>query len=205
MKLLIDLDGTLIDARARLHGLFRFLVPQSDLTSDDYWRLKRAKRSHREILASVYNYPEKEITQFESAWLKLIEEPEWLENDAPYKGATAHLLWLAKKAQLYLLTKRQRNDMVLLQVSRYGWTDRFSEILVTGLGGDKYEAAAHLALAPSDWLIGDTGYDIQVGKKLGIRTAAVSNGFLSADVLMTYEPDVLLPHFADFNPFDQVA
>jgi phosphoglycolate phosphatase-like HAD superfamily hydrolase len=204
LNLLIDLDGTLIDARSRLHELFRFLVPQSDLDHEQYWRLKRAKRSHRDILSSVYGYSESQIAEFESIWMTMIEEPQWLERDVPYDGITLHLDALSKKARLFLLTKRQKSDMVMQQIARFGWKDFFTEILVTGRGGEKYDAVAHLSLTNSDWLIGDTGYDIQVGNKLGVRTAAVSNGFLSAEVLAGYRPDILLPHFVDFDHFGKV-
>lgn len=48
--------------------------------------------------------------------------------------------------------------------------------------------------------MGDTGHDILVGQKLGLRTAAVTNGFLSEESLTPYNPTILLPAFTAFNP-----
>jgi phosphoglycolate phosphatase len=46
-------------------------------------------------------------------------------------------------------------------------------------------------ISKQDWFVGDTGKDIQTGKKLGIKTAAVLSGFLNKEKLMEYEPDVI--------------
>jgi phosphoglycolate phosphatase len=60
-------------------------------------------------------------------------------------------------------------------------------------------AASVSGLAPQDWMIGDTGKDIQVGHTLGIKTCAVLSGFLNAESVRPYRPDVMKPTVADFH------
>jgi phosphoglycolate phosphatase len=43
-----------------------------------------------------------------------------------------------------------------------------------------------------DWILGDTGKDIRVGKSLGINTCAVLSGFQNRTILSAYAPDRIL-------------
>lgn len=198
MKILIDLDGTLLDSRERLYGLFKTLVPECDLDKKSYWDLKRAKVAHKQILSERYGYTDKKIAFFEAAWMDLIEEQNWLKKDMLFEGVSEHLQALWKVADLYLLTARQRPDMVGYQLDRAGVKDFFVGIYVTGGKLLKDESVAGLRLTAEDWLIGDTGNDVEVGKRLGVRTASVANGFLSIESLLPYGPDLMLNRFTDF-------
>ena len=59
MKIIIDFDGTILDSHERLYFLFITLVPECELYIDDYWDLKRAKVTHKQILSERYGYTEK--------------------------------------------------------------------------------------------------------------------------------------------------
>ena len=50
MNLFFDLDGTLLNSRKRLYTLFQDLIPESKLSIDEYWDLKRDKIDHKTIL-----------------------------------------------------------------------------------------------------------------------------------------------------------
>ena len=52
-------------------------------------------------------------------------------------------------------------------------------------------------LADTCFFIGDTGYDVNVGKDLKIKTIAVSYGFLSRENLIQYQPDFLADNMED--------
>jgi phosphoglycolate phosphatase len=198
MKILIDLDGTLLDSRERLYSLFNTLVPECDLDIQGYWNLKRAKVGHKQILSTRYRYTSQRIDSFEKAWMDLIEEQEWLKKDILFEGVNAHLQRLSTVAELYLLTARQRSDMVNYQIDYFGIRCFFSGVYVTGGKISKDLAIFGLPLNDSDWLIGDTGHDIEVGKRLGVRTANVTNGFLSKESLLTYGADLIVEKFTDF-------
>ena len=64
MNLIFDLDGTLIDSRNRLYQLFQRLVPESTLSFEEYWKLKRNKISNKDILIHRFCFKDNKIEQF---------------------------------------------------------------------------------------------------------------------------------------------
>ena len=89
--------------------------------------------------------------------------------------------------------------MVKYQMDKMELTGLFDEIFVTGGRLLKDKLVLGLSLTASDWLIGDTGHDIEAGKRLGIKTACVTNGFLSRKSLLPYKADLVIPHFTKFS------
>ena len=199
MNLFIDLDGTVLDASERLYKLFRHLRPQSPLSLDHYWKLKRSKVNHAEILRRS-GETEDSILAFETEWLALIEAPPWIDLDVPIPGVDGTLGRLSKRAALHLVTARQYAEPVHRQLRHYELAKHFTSVLVTGRGQSKADLLhAVPSLSPRDWVIGDTGHDVEVGHQLGLKAAAVLTGFLSADSLRTYAPDLLLESINDFQ------
>lgn len=200
MNVFFDLDGTLVDASDRLYKLFQFLVPASALTKDAYWKLKRNKISHREILATRFEYTDQQIEIFESTWLSMIELNEWIALDKPFAGVSDYLMELKKDHTLYIVTARQWEKTATLQVENYEWSDVFKDVLVTGHQMDKSELIRRKCLPSSkDWFVGDTGKDVEAGKQLGLQTAAVLSGFLNKEKLLEYRPDVIVDSVVDLR------
>jgi phosphoglycolate phosphatase len=71
MNIFFDLDGTIFDSKERLYRLFQELVPQSNLTFEEYWSLKRNKIGHKTIIANYFK--DIDFIQFEKKWMELIE------------------------------------------------------------------------------------------------------------------------------------
>jgi len=199
MKVFFDLDGTLVDASDRLYQLFQFLVPVSSLTKDKYWKLKRNKVNHPEILRTQYMYTDEKIKVFENTWLSMIELPEWIALDKPFAGITKHLLELKKDHILYIVTARQSEETAISQITNYGWSGIFDDVLVTKQRYEKSELVKKNRSEVTDWIVGDTGKDIETGKRLGLRTAAVLSGFLSKERLMEYHPDIIANFVTDLT------
>lgn len=201
MQIFFDLDGTLIDSRPRLYKLFQHLVPESKLTFEEYWSLKRNKTNHAEILTNKLSYNKEQLNTFETKWMKLIEQEEWLKFDGPFVGIKDFLHSLKKKgAALYLVTARQSRVNAIQQLKRLGLEEFFNEILVTERLREKTDLISpYLNLDSNNWIVGDTGADVNVGKSLGINTAAVLTGFRNKDVLESYQPDVILQDVKSFN------
>lgn len=201
MKIFFDLDGTLIDSKLRLYSLFQELVPQSNLTYEEYWKYKKNEFSHSMLLNQIFNFDEDEIEIFEIKWMKLIETDTWLKLDKPIEGATEHLIKLKEKGIiLSIVTARQFKKKVFSQLTLFGWENIFNEILVTEQKNKKEELIKpFLSLCNDNWIIGDTGMDINVGKKLGIKTVAVLSGFQNEKVLSTYKPDYILKNIKEFT------
>jgi|SRR6185437_15162466 len=193
MNIFFDLDGTLLDSRERLYQLFQHLVPDSNLSFNEYWELKRNKIGHKEILKTHFSYSEEAFTSFEKIWMERIELPEWLALDKPFNGITNYLKELKNKHSLYIITARQLEDLAIEQINQIGWKGLFEKILVTGKKMEKYDLIkASVKVSNEDWFVGDTGKDIQIGKKLDINTVAVLSGFLNRDKLEEYNPDLIV-------------
>jgi phosphoglycolate phosphatase len=199
-KIFFDLDGTLLDSKRRLYSLFQDLVPASALSFEAYWEIKKNKKNHGEILKHQFSYLDEEIAVFEKTWLEKIELPEWLLWDKPFEGVTEYLTALREKHLLYLVTARQSRERALVQLGSYGWLDMFEQIFVTQQKTDKYDLIkTSVETTRTDWLIGDTGKDIQTGKKLGVKTVAVLSGFMNRERLMEYEPDLIVSGVLDLR------
>jgi phosphoglycolate phosphatase len=200
MNIFFDLDGTLINSHKRLYALFQYLVPSSNLSFDEYWTLKRNKINHKEILTKHFNYSLDEFHKFEQLWLKEIELESWLKLDSPFDGVSEFLNELRKNNILYLVTARQSKEMVIKQIGTYGWETVFEKILVTEQLLEKHLLIKeNVTVSANDWIIGDTGLDVEVGKKLGMQTAAVLSGFLNKEKLSEYKPDIILSNVTSFK------
>jgi phosphoglycolate phosphatase len=202
MKIFFDLDGTLIDSRVRLYTLFQKLVPKSEFSFEEYWELKRNNLNHSIILKQYFNYFEKEISLFENNWKDLIEDENLLKLDKPFRGVSKYLLSLKKGGiNSYLVTSRQFETKVCKQLNDFGWLDVFSDILVTQQKSRKEDIIKYLiTYNKNEWIVGDTGSDIQCGKILGLKTVAVLSGFLNAFTLASYNPDIIVENVTLFNP-----
>jgi len=200
VNIFFDLDGTLIDSRTRLYQLFQFLVPNSQLQFEEYWELKRNKINHKEILTTKFNYSEEDFRKFEQKWMAEIELKRWLDLDKPFEGITEFLIDLSDRNALFLVTARQSEKMVLQQIKKFGWGSIFIKVLVSEQKQEKYDLIkTTVKVNPDDWFVGDTGKDIQTGKLLGIKTAAVLSGFLNNKSLLQYEPDVIANTVLNFS------
>lgn len=200
MNIFFDLDGTLLDSRERLYQLFQHLVPDSKLSFDDYWKLKRNKIGHKEILKKHFSYEDATFELFETTWLNKIELVEWLALDKPFVGINNYLIELKDKHDLYVVTARQFEHTVEQQIIQNGWQGIFKKILVTNQKKEKYDLIKeNVKLSKNDWFVGDTGKDIQTGKALGIKTAAVLSGFLSKERLEEYHPDIIVDYVLNLS------
>lgn len=201
MNVVFDLDGTLIDSRLRMYTLYQRLVPTTTLDFDSYWNYKRRKVPHEVLLKNCEGYSEEQIASFINKWMIHIETKEFLVFDSSFPGLPATLERLAQQARLHVCTARQFRQPVLEQLERLGLIKHFSSVLVTQHASTKEDlVASNLpGLSPNDWMVGDTGKDIEAGKMLGMRTCAVLSGFLNREILLRYEPDLILESAVDFD------
>lgn len=190
MNIVFDLDGTLIDSKLRLFRLFEFLAPDSTLSYDEYWSFKKNEISNEWILASLFGFDEKSIKEFDTQWMALIESPQYLQLDRNFAGIEVSLGNLQQRANLHLCTDRQLRQPVLDQLENLNLLQFFEQTLVTEKRVSKGELiVANIPdLSSNDWMVGDTGHDMLVGKSLNMKTCAVLSGFLSREVLCEYHP-----------------
>jgi phosphoglycolate phosphatase len=200
MNILLDFDGTILNASNRMYQLFQHLVPESTLLKHEYWEIKRNKISHSDILGNQFNWDEDRIAVFTQSWHSLIETDYWLSLDTLDNEVKIHLEYLGKSANLNLVTARQSRAMLVDQLDTLMIHNVFSEVFVTEQKYTKFDLVSHLPLGSNDWFVGDTGHDIVTGKQLGLKTVAVSGGFLCEGILLGYNPDIICDSIKGFRP-----
>lgn len=201
MNIILDLDGTLINSKLRLYRLFQDLAPDSLLSYEQYWAFKQSKISNETLLSTHLGYGEDEILEFLAQWMVLIESPSYLSLDSNFAGIEMALAGLQQVANLYVCTARQLRQPVFDQLAKLNLLKFFNQVLVTE---QRYTKEALIAsnvagLSSNDWIIGDTGKDIQIGKLLNIKTCAVLSGFLGHKALIRYNPDIILDSLTSFS------
>ena len=202
MNIIFDLDGTLINSKFRLYKLFRELTPDCQITFDDYWILKQKKITNEMILEKKFGYRKKDISNFVNTWMKLIENPKYLCLDTAFTGIKKKLSKLSYQAKLFICTNRQYRKPTIEQLRHLEILQYFNKILVTEQKFSKDFLIKKFipGYDQNDWLVGDTGADIEVGKILNVRTCAVTSGFHSMNTLLNYNPDLILDTVLDFVP-----
>lgn len=201
MKIIFDLDGTLICSKKRLYELFCDLVGNGDLSFDYYWQLKFESNSNQDILKKEFSYSDEMINIFVADWMRKIEEDYYLDMDSPIKGLKEFLQEISKNNQLYVCTARQSIAQVKKQLDNFNILDLFCEVFVTEQKFTKLELLinSEVSFSQEDWFMGDTGHDINTGKQLGMQTCAVLSGFMSEKALEAYSPQLILDNITHFS------
>jgi|688.fasta_scaffold411833_2 phosphoglycolate phosphatase len=195
-NIFIDLDGTILDSKLRLFLLFKHLVPDCDFTFNEYWELKQNMYSHETILIKFYNYNLLEIEYFHNKWNSNIELDHWLHYDTLIEGVHKTFDFLiSNNYKLLLLTSRQSKINTKYQLDRLNLTNYFNNILITENKASKYELIKTCNLNGRSMIIGDTGVDIEVGKKFNFTTVSVLSGFRNLNSLNKYNPDYIIENF----------
>jgi phosphoglycolate phosphatase len=201
MKIIFDLDGTIICSKKKLYELFSDLIESRQLSFSDYWDLKFSRKSNQNILKSKFNYSDNEIEYFVNNWMKLIEDDKYLKMDTLIDGVKDFLTGVSQNNELYICSARQSIQQVEKQLKRLSIFHFFQDIFVTEQKCSKKDLLVNknLRLDKRDWIVGDTGHDIITGKELGIKTCAVLSGFTSRNVLVSYFPDIVIQNVTSFN------
>ncbi len=194
MKIIFDLDGTLICSKKRLYELFCDLINSRELSFSDYWEFKFSGCSNQDILKNVFDYPEEKINKFFTLWMDKIEDSYYLEMDTVIEGLQEFLEKVSINNQLYICTARQSVVQVKAQLKNLAILEFFEDIFVTEQCSTKTELLLNsgMVFSENDWFVGDTGHDIKTGQQLGIKTCAVLSGFMSESALKGYEPDSII-------------
>ena len=201
MKIVFDLDGTLICSKKRLHELFCDLVGNRDLSFDSYWQLKFDGNSNQDILKNQFSYSDEKVDVFVADWMSKIETDYYLAMDSPIEGLHGFLQKISEKNELYICTARQSISQVEKQLKKIEILEFISKVFVTEQNFSKVDLLINsdLAFNSEDWFIGDTGHDINTGKQLGIKTCAVLTGFMSENALRSYSPQLIIDNVTYFD------
>lgn len=194
MKIVFDLDGTLICSKKRLHELFCELVKTRGLSFDEYWNLKFLGNTNQDILKNKFGYSVDEISEFVDNWMLSVENDKYLAMDSLIPNVVGFLEKVSKKNELYICTARQSITQVIDQLKTLGIYNFFQKIYVTEQKKTKIELLTDsgIKFSVSDLFVGDTGHDILTGKEFGMTTIAVLSGFMSKAKLQLYTPHFII-------------
>ena len=192
MIIVFDLDGTLIDSSERMYRLFQRLIPESKLSKDEYWELKRNSINHQMILEKYF--PSYDYDEFNAKWLDMIERDELLCLDKNYTDTLDILTNIKQRYDLFLLTARQSKDNLMRELKRLELFDFFNQILTTEAKSSKESLLVNSGLLGKgkDWFVSDMGKDIIVGTKCGFKTIGITHGFMCEEKLKDYNPSFLI-------------
>ncbi|HUR24795.1 MAG TPA: HAD family hydrolase [Candidatus Thermoplasmatota archaeon] len=195
---ILDLDGTLLDIRARHHGCYsKILVDngRKSLSPRLYWAAKRRGVKATGILAMTNDVDLFPV--FQARWLDIIERPEWLAKDVVFRGVHR---WLeaqdAAQVRLVVATHRRDGEAMRRQFADLGLDRVVKDTIVCPLHVSK-AAAVKRALPRLDasrtvW-IGDTEADLAGARGLGCRSWLLTCGLRNREFLKPLAPDGLFP------------
>lgn len=196
MKVIFDLDGTLIDSSERMYRLFQELVPQSAFSKEEYWEFKRNKVNHKQLLERFF--PEVNYECFNDAWLLSIENDFYLNMDVVFPDTIETLIQLSGRSDVFLLTARQSKSGLERELNRLQLKDFFAEVITTeGKMTKESLLKQYLTQHPgfadrNDYFVSDVGRDIVLGKECGYKTVAITHGFMNEEKLIGYYPDLII-------------
>lgn len=199
-RILLDLDGPILDVRPRYHGLYCRLLEAlggRPLDLEPYWRGKRDRRPEAS-LAQLAGLRGDALDEFSQRRAEHIESDDSLRMDEPWPWALSTLALLSQRAELVLVTQRSHRDRLLRQLQRLDLIAPFAAI-ISGRGDDSPIAkqamieGAGLDTARVLAFVGDTEVDLCSARALGVPAVAVLTGIRSREHLATCAPDALLP------------
>ena len=197
MKIILDLDGTIIDYRERAWNLFLDLT-NGACARDFYFNKKSLGVSNHEILNNINKNVD--WREFDLHWQAKIESVEYLEYDEIFGGLREWLHEANNQGNsLYLCTARRNRENLFAQLEKFKLIDFFTSIIATD-GNEKTTQLSKLLELEGifDWIVSDSPGDIKTGKILGLRTCSVGTGFRSNETLAKYLPDLNLASVLKF-------
>lgn len=196
MNLYFDLDGTLLDVRARYRELHRRTIAAlggRPLPFRTYWRLKRQATPETDI-GRQCGLSGRKAERYQRLRTGAIEAPDLLALDTTVIGALDALDCFTREGHRCLIVTARRDELELQrQLLRTGLTERTLAVLrVPGVrpAAEKAAAmAADLAAHPAAALVfGDTEVEIEAARHVSARSCGVLTGLRSRRLLAAARP-----------------
>lgn len=183
MLIFFDFDGTLSNMSERWWRLHFDVTKECGLPwvmKKKYIAQKRNAISEKEIMRAVSG-DEKKIEQYVQKRISYIEKQKYLARDHLVSGAKAILRACQKHGDLVLLTKRHSAQNFFRQIKRYNVGKYFNKMLITdGLAKEVLLKRLYKNKLAGSYLITDSLEEIQMGKKMEMKTVAIGYGTRSA-------------------------
>lgn len=180
-RIAFDLDGTLLDSRARHRKVMDDVLNEYGLTLDtsDLVSYKAEGCNNKDWLRNN-NVEGDLIKQINNRWIELIEQEQYLDGDLLYPGVREHLMNLSLHNALFLITARNNNQNAERQINKLGIREFFDKIAIVPSTSKTSEAKALLLREYRvDEFIGDTESDMKAAELANCQFKAVMDGFRS--------------------------
>ena len=202
--LISDLDGPILDVSEKYFRVYYDLVTQiggMPLSKTEYWNFKRNRVNDIQIL-TFSGIPERKLGEFREKRKALIETPHYSSLDTVWEEVRDHMSTSKFAGKIMLVTLRNNSSELNRQLKHLGISNWFSNILSSSgdaSGPDRHFVKTNLirGFLPEvfgGWFLGDTETDLRAGRALGLKTAAVSFGIRSPELIQKERPDRLLNH-----------
>lgn len=181
-----DLDGTLLDARARqVHALVQagIALEQPTPDPDRFWQLKRNGSTTGQALEQL-GMPAARAHRLATWWQEHVEDSEMLRFDQLLPLATASIeACRVEGLSPCILTARSGAGSVLVQLDECGLARLVDDVRVVSPADAATAKAVHLKQWGAVAMIGDTESDARAAVLATVPFLAVSCGQRSEDFL----------------------
>jgi phosphoglycolate phosphatase len=210
MKIIFDLDGTIIDVSERHYQAYKRVVGVmggQSLEKATYWQLKKSQTTWPDILTRSRVT---DTADFLNRFVALVEAPELFKLDVVFENALPVLKTLHDgDHELYLVSLRRHDERLKDELDELGLTTFFTKIISDHTDGEghhlKTEIIKDLVGTDEAIVIGDTEADVLAAQRLGLRSVAVCSGIRSKDILEKLQPDYILNDIGEIMQIPELA
>lgn len=190
LHVFLDCDGTIVDFHERFYKIYRDALIENGhipLSKEDWIKMRKMGLHHSVEEHEIIN------PYFE----KYFECSEYLKQDKIFPGMKEVIHCLQKKYSVKIVSFRANDVTLKEQLSNLGIHD--IETITQGYNpniaiDEKANMIRRVIPNPKGWIIGDTEYEVIAGKKLNLKTIAVTYGDRSKKTLQKYSPDFVIDY-----------
>ncbi len=190
-KIAFDLDGTLLDSRARHQIVMDDVLKEFGLNVNTDGLVSYKAEGYNNIawLNSI-GISEDMSRRIQSRWIEKIEDDIYLNKDALYEGVIDCLKRLSYENDLYLVTARNNIKGTKRQLIEHCIFQFFTDVIIVKPNNStSQEKAKHLKRLQIEKFIGDTELDLMAAQIAGCDFCAVLDGFRSDKFWERYKVD----------------
>jgi phosphoglycolate phosphatase len=192
VRLLFDIDGTVVDHGRRTYRLYRQYAGENGFAALDpaaYTARKRQGLDERAVARETF--PPGVVDEYLEWKRARIESAQALRHDVLVAGMEQTLATLARRDRLIAVSARQSNGALVDELARLGIGPLFDEFLPVDpsdpVGSKAAAIGSYLARVAGDErdaaLIGDTETEIAAAERVGIPCISVGWGLREPSVL----------------------
>lgn len=188
-QIFIDMDGTIVSYHNRFYIIYSIACCKVGIKPLGRIEWLKCRRD------GTPTYTTEEHKLLDPIFAELFESKEYLCFDRLITGMDIVVNTLQEKYDIYIVSFRNNKHNLLNQLEGYGIINvnainqGFSSETVVD---EKANMIQKVIQNPSGWIIGDTPFEVTAGKRLGLKTIAVTWGDKSKEYLKKYNPDFIV-------------